>query len=257
MLPLVHEVPKLEITWGGEGAAWRAVTTNLHCSCPLPLTLLLVSWRELTGPAGPLVWPSVLFSTYWTSSCPDKSFQPVKFAGACCMKKLRAWAFQKCKVKGGKNDLFVCFTEGDWKMGDSWYPGLTASCPLVLPSVQVSWIWCELWMAQSLPTMNCLSAQAVVRVGGVGVPRLDPDLESTSAAISGCGVEAEPPGKPVFQNMIRKKLPFCFLATYPRDLSALTSSRDTLGQSIVSDSWTWWARPLDFSVFGGVLSCCI
>lgn len=139
MLPLVHEVPKLEITWGGEGAAWRAVTTNLHCSCPLPLTLLLVSWRELTGPAGPLVWPSVLFSTYWTSSCPDKSFQPVKFAGACCMKKLRAWAFQKCKVKGGKNDLFVCFTEGDWKMGDSWYPGLTASCPLVLPSVQ----WAE------------------------------------------------------------------------------------------------------------------
>lgn len=88
-------------------------------------------------------------------------------------------------------------------------------------------------------------------------PRLDPDRGSTSASISGCGIEAEPPHKPVFQKMIRKKLPFCFLATYPRDLNALTSSRDTLGQSIVSDSWTWWDGPPDFSGFGGVLSCCM
>lgn len=91
----------------------------------------------------------------------------------------------------------------------------------------------------------------------MGVPRLDPDLESTSASISGCGIEAEPPDKPMFQNMIRKKLSFCFLATYPGDLNALTSPRDTLGPGIVSDSWTWWDRPLDFSGFGGVLSCCI
>jgi len=78
--------------------------------------------------------------------------------------------------------------------------------------------------------------QVTVRVGGVGVPRLDPDLENTSASISGCGIEAEPPDKPVFQNMIGNKIPFCFLATYSRDLNALTSLRDTLGQSIVSNS---------------------
>lgn len=96
----------------------------------------------------------------------------------------------------------------------------------------------------------------MVKVGGMGVPRLDPDLKSSSAAVSGCGIEVEPLDKQLFQNMIRKKLPFCRLATYPRDLKALTSSRDILGQSIISDSWSWWDRLLDFSGFGGVLSCC-
>lgn len=94
-------------------------------------------------------------------------------------------------------------------------------------------------------------------MGGVGVPRLYSDLENTSSAISGYGTEAEPQDKPALQNMIRKTLPFFLLGTNPRDLNALTSSRNTLGQSIVSDSKTWWDRLLDFSGFRGVLSCCI
>lgn len=91
----------------------------------------------------------------------------------------------------------------------------------------------------------------------MGVPRLNSDLENTSTAISGYGMEAESQDKPVLQNMIRKKLPFFFLAAYPRDLNALTSSRDTLGQSIVSDSCAWWDRLLGFSGVRGVLSCCV
>lgn len=43
----------------------------------------------------------------------------------------------------------------------------------------------------------------------------------------------------------------------PRDLNALTSSRDSLGQSIVSDSCTSWKRCQDFSGFRGGLSCYI
>lgn len=95
------------------------------------------------------------------------------------------------------------------------------------------------------------------KVGGVGVPRLGPDLESTSVVISGCGIEAEPPNKPAFWTMTRKKIPFSFLAAYPRDLNALPSSKDTLGQNIVSDSWTWWHRPPDFSGSGGVQRFCM
>lgn len=94
-------------------------------------------------------------------------------------------------------------------------------------------------------------------MGGVGVLRLESDLENTSIAISGDGIEVEPQDKPVLQNMIRKKVPFFFLGTYPRVLNALTSSRDTLGQSIVCDSCTWWNRLLDFSGFRGGLSCCV
>lgn len=89
---------------------------------------------------------------------------------------------------------------------------------------------------------------------GEWVPRLDSDLENTSAAISGYGIEAEPQDKPVLQNMIGKKVPSFFLGTFPRDLNALTSSRYALGRSIVSDSCTWWDRQLDFSGFRGVLS---
>lgn len=90
-------------------------------------------------------------------------------------------------------------------------------------------------MAQESSHADLPLSKWTARVGGVGVPRLGPDLKSTSA-VSGCGIEAEPLDKPVLQNMIRKKLPFCFIATYPRDLNALTSTRDILGQSVISDS---------------------
>lgn len=183
----------------GEGMIWRAVATNLHCSCPLPLTLL-VSWRQVTGPAGHLVSPSALFFTYKLLR------QIIPVCQTCrCVKKCKTWAFQKCQ-KENKNYLFVCLVGRDWKVRDSWYPGLTASWSLVLPSVQVSWIWWQLWIYKSPPTLNCIWAKVMVRVGGVGVPRLDPDLEITSP-ISGCRTEAELPDKTVFQNVIRKKLP--------------------------------------------------
>lgn len=94
-------------------------------------------------------------------------------------------------------------------------------------------------------------------MGGVSVSRLDSDLENTSTAISGYGIEAEPQDKPVLQNMISKEVPFFFLDTYPRVLNGLASSRNTLGQSIVCDSCTRWYRLLDFSGFRGVLSCCV
>lgn len=85
---------------------------------------------------------------------------------------------------------------------------------------------------------------------GERVPRLDSDLENTSTAISGY----EPQDKPVLQNMMGKKVPSFFLGIFPRDLNALTSSRDALGRSIVSDSCTWWDRQLDFSGFRDVFS---
>lgn len=85
---------------------------------------------------------------------------------------------------------------------------------------------------------------------GERVPRLDSDLENTSTAISGY----EPQHKPVLQNMMGKKVPSFFLGIFPRDLNALTSSRDALGRSIVSDSCTWWDRQLDFSGFRDVFS---
>lgn len=69
---------------------------------------------------------------------------------------------------------------------------------------------------------------------------------------SGCEMEVEPPYKPVFWDVVWKKLPFSSTAAYSRDLNAQPSSEDTLGQNLVSDSWTWWHRDLDFSRFGDV-----
>lgn len=147
MQPLVHEVSELQITAGREQSEGLSPQTRTV----LVLFPWLCCWSAGDRLLGQLdFWCGQMHS----SSLTGFQVAQTNHSSLLNLQVHVVWRnaglelSRNVKSKGKKYYLVAGFTEEAWKMRDSWHPGLTASWSLVLPSVQVSCIWCQLWMAQ-------------------------------------------------------------------------------------------------------------
>lgn len=168
VFPSFHEVPELQNT-GCEGTVWRVVTLNF---------MFLSS--SLDFAAGQLevgYWASWIFGVTKSSCSSFTEFRVVQ-TNHSCLSNLQmhvlwsiAWLTHSRNVKSKwKKIVCMLYKQKDGKTGDSWYPGLTLSWSLVLPLMQVSWIWCELRMAQESPHTELTLSKSHSQNGRSGCP---------------------------------------------------------------------------------------